>query len=103
MKLKTKDSVIVIAGKDRGRKGKIDRIYAKQNKVLIQGINVYKKHVKKSEKTPQGGVVELARPIDVSKISLLCSGCKKPTRIGYKIEGKNKIRVCRKCGDAFNK
>lgn len=97
MKLKKGDKIRVIAGRDKGRDGSIERVYEKQNKALITGINIYKKHIKKSEKMPQGGVVELPRPIDVSKVALICPKCGKSTRIGYKYENDKKIRICRKC------
>lgn len=97
MKIKKGDLVKVMVGKDKGKTGKVERVYRKQNKILIPGVNLYKKHIKKNEKLPQGGVVELPRPIDVSKVMLVCPHCQKPTRVGYQLSGKNKQRVCRKC------
>ena len=97
MKIRKGDLVKVIYGKDKGREGKVEKVYPKQNKVKISGINVYKKHVKKSEQLPQGGIVELPRPLNVSKVMLICPVCKKPTRVGYKKEGKGKFRYCKKC------
>lgn len=99
MKLKKGDKARVIAGKDRGRDGVIEKIYKKQKTVMILGINQYKKHIKKSDKTPQGGVVELPRPIDVSKLALLCPKCLQITRVGYVIENGKKSRKCRKCNE----
>lgn len=97
MKIRKGDKIRVTAGKDKGREGVVDRVYPKSGRALIQKINIYKKHVKKSEKMPQGGVVEVPRPIDVSKLMLICPKCGKQTRIGYKIEKNNKIRICKKC------
>lgn len=97
MKIKKGDLVKIIYGKDKGREGKVEKIYCKQNKVLIPGINVYKRHVKKNEQLPQGGIISVPRPIAVSKVILICPVCKKPTRIGYKTEGKKKLRICKKC------
>lgn len=97
MKIRKGDKIKVIAGKDKGRDGVIDRVYSKSNRVLIQKVNIYKKHIKKSDKMPQGGIVEVPRAIDVSKIMLVCPKCGKLTRIGYKVEKNKKIRVCRKC------
>lgn len=99
MKLKKGNKVKITAGKDKGREGIIERIYKKQNKVLILNINLYKKHIKKSEKMPQGGVVELPRPINASKIALICQKCGQTTRIGYKLEADKKLRICRKCNE----
>ena len=97
MKLKKGDKVKVMGGKDRGRDGVIEKVYQKQNTALILGINQYKKHVKKSEKVPQGGMVNLPRPIDISKLALLCSRCGVITRVGYSIIKHKKQRICRKC------
>ena len=84
-------------GKDRGRDGKIERVYTKQNRVMISGINVYKKHIKKSEQFPKGGVAELPRPISAANVALICSKCEKPTRIGFEIAKNKKYRICKKC------
>lgn len=97
MKIRKGDKIRVMAGKDNGREGVIDRVYPKSGKVLIQKINTYKKHIKKSDKMPKGGVVEIPRAMDVSKIMLVCPKCGKLTRIGYKLEKNKKIRICRKC------
>lgn len=97
MKIKKGDKVKITAGKDKGKEGVIDRVYSKQNKVVITGINIYKKHIKKSEKMPQGGIVEIPRPMDVSKMMLLCPKCGKLTRLGYRLEKGKKNRVCKRC------
>ena len=97
MKIKKGDKVKIVTGKDKGKDGVVERVYPLQNKILIPGINIYKKHVKKSEKMPQGGIVELPRSLDISKVMLICPKCSKQTRIGYKVEAKHKVRICRKC------
>lgn len=97
MKFRKGDKVKVIYGKDKGRDGIVERIYNKANKALVRGINIFKKHIKKSEKTPQGGVVEVPRPIDISKLMLVCPKCSKITRVGYEIVKGKKFRVCKKC------
>jgi large subunit ribosomal protein L24 len=96
MKLKTNDIIQVISGDDKGRSGKITKVFLKENKVLVDGINTYKKHVK-PQGEQKGGVLTLSRPIQISKVALLCPNCKKPSRIKYSGEGKNKVRVCVKC------
>lgn len=101
MKLKKGDKVQILAGKDKGRKGSIEKVYVKSNKVLIPSINIYKRHLKKSEQFPQGGIVELPRPILVSKVMLVCPKCKKTTRIGLKRVGDKKLRVCKKCNQTI--
>lgn len=97
MKIRKGDKVKIIAGKDKNRQGKVEKVYRKQNKVLILGINIYKKHIKKSEKFPQGGVVEIPRPIDVSKVMLICPHCGKTTRVEFVVEKNKKKRRCKKC------
>lgn len=97
MRLKKGDKVRIISGKDRGREGKIEKIYEKQAKVLISQINLYKKHVKKSEEFPEGGVVDVSRPLAVSKVMFICPQCKKPTRVGYQIVKGKKVRICKHC------
>ena len=97
MKLKKGDKVKIISGKDRGREGKIEKIYKKQTMVLVSQINLYKKHVKKSEQFPQGGLVEIPRPIRACKVALICPKCKKPTRVGYRLSKGSKVRVCKHC------
>lgn len=115
MKLKKGDQVIVTAGKDKGRREKIERIFPDKNKVLLPGVNVYKKHLKpKGEKQP-GGIVEINKPLPVASVALVCPKCSQPTRVGYRVEGKTakgkrviskgsekktllaKERFCRKC------
>lgn len=102
MKIKKGDKVKITGGKDRGREGKVERVYPKQNKVLVSGVNIYKKHIKKSNQAPQGGVVEVPRPLDVAKVALICPKCSKVTRVGYLGEKGKKLRVCKKCKSKFN-
>lgn len=97
MKLKKGDQIIVIAGKDKGRKGKIEKIFPKIHSVLIPGINMVKKHIKPKKEGEKGGIVEIAKPIDISKLALLCPKCGKPTRVGYLITKDKKERICKKC------
>lgn len=99
MKLKTGDKVKITAGKDKGKEGVIERVYTSTQKVLVPGVNMYKKHVKASQvaRGQKGGVYDLPRPLSVAKVSLICPKCKKQTRIGYKVTGDTKTRICRKC------
>lgn len=97
MKLKKGDKVKVVKGKDSGREGTIDRVYPKNNSVLILGINQFKKHMKKSEQMPQGGIVDVPKPLNIAKVALICPKCNKQTRVGYRMEGDKKVRFCKKC------
>lgn len=98
MKIKKGDKVKVIAGKDKGREGTVERVYSKQNKILALGINVYKRHLKKGQqKDQQGGIVDIPRPLDVAKVMLICPKCKKLARVGYSVEKDKKFRICKRC------
>lgn len=96
MKFKKGDTVKVTAGKDKNREGKIEKIFPKSSRVLIPGINVYKKHVKGFQ-NQKGGIYEVPRPLPFSKIALVCPRCKKQTRVELKQTGEEKVRVCKKC------
>lgn len=89
--------MIVLRGKDKGRKGKIEKILSKSGKVLIPGVNVYKKHARKQSEKKPGGIIEIVKPLAVANVALVCPKCKKPTRIGYQISKGSKSRICRKC------
>lgn len=97
-KIVKNDNVMVIKGKDRGKTGQVMRVLAKEGKVVIAGINVYKKASKASKKNPQGGIIEVVKPVEISNIALVCPSCNKPTRIGYLV-AKNgaKDRICKRC------
>ena len=97
MKIRRGDKVKVISGKDKGREGVVEKVYKKANKILIPGINIYKKHIKKNEKMPQGGIIEVPRPLDISKVMLICPKCGKTTRIRIERKDGKKIRLCKKC------
>lgn len=98
-KFKTGDTVKVTLGKDRGREGKIEKIFPKKSLALIPEVNIYKKHVKATlTRDKKGGIFEIPRPLPFSKIALVCPSCKKITRAGFEIKESKKIRVCRKCG-----
>lgn len=96
-KIKKGDNVKILAGKDSGRTGKVDRVLPKDGKVIVAGINIYKRSVKKQGEQ-KGGIIDLVKPLDISNVILVCPNCKKVTRVGFKIEGKEKVRVCKKCG-----
>jgi len=99
-KLKKEDTVEVIAGKDKGKRGRILKILRDKDRILVEGINIVKKTQKKRKQQDRGGIVEVEAAIHSSNLMIVCKKCG-PTRIGYKIEGDSKIRVCRKCGEAL--
>ena len=99
MKLITGDEIIVTRGKDRGQKGTIDKLFNKTGRVLVGGVNIYKKHQKSTPGGQKGGIIEFSRPLPISNVALICPNCKKATRVGTTIlkDGK-KVRICKKCG-----
>jgi len=97
LKFKKGDKIKITIGKDKGREGEIERILTKEKLALIPGVNIYKKHVK-GMSGQKGGIYEIPRPLSFSKIALVCPNCKKITRIGFKVTGDEKVRVCKKCG-----
>jgi large subunit ribosomal protein L24 len=99
-KLRKEDLVQVIAGKDKGKQGKILKINPEKGRVIIAGINMVKKAMKKKSQTDRGGIAEIEAALHISNVMIVCKKCG-PTKIGYKIEGDAKKRVCRKCGEAL--
>ncbi len=97
MKIKKGDTVLIISGKDRGRKGKVLEVLPKENRLLVGGINLRKKHEKPKKQGEKGQIVQMPGAISVSNIKLICPKCGKVTRVGYKILGKNKVKICKKC------
>lgn len=101
MKIKKNDNVIVIAGKDKGKTGIVERVFPGENRLVAKGIAIAKKHVKPSRKTPQGGIIEINQKIDASNVMILCPACGKPSKIGYNVNDKGKLRVCKKCSQSL--
>lgn len=97
MKLKVGDEVKVQIGKDKDKTGKITRVITKENKVIVEGLNQYKRHVKARMQGQKSEIITLTKPYDVSRVALMCPNCKKQTRVGYMIEKSEKVRICRKC------
>lgn len=97
MKVKKGDSVLITAGKDKGRTGKIMKALPKEMKILVEGINLRKKHVRPKKEGEKGQVVDIPTPLDVSNIKLICPKCGKAVRVGYEVKDGNKKRICKKC------
>ena len=103
MKIKKNDTVVVIAGKDKGKKGKIRFAYPKDGRLLVEGVNFIKKHTRARGQVRQAGIIERETPIHVSNVMLLCGKCNRPTRVGYRfLEDGRKVRVCRSCGEVID-
>jgi len=98
MAVRKGDEVRVLAGKDVGKTGTVTRVIAATDRVIVDGINIAKKHQKPTRSTQQGGIIDKEMPIHVSNVGIVCAKCKKTTRVGHRFDGDTKIRVCRKCG-----
>ncbi len=102
MKIKKGDTVLVISGKYKGKTGKVLRALPRENRIIVEGVNIVKKHTKPKKSGEKGKIVEKEAPIHVSNVKLVCGSCKKPTRVGYLFkDGKGerrKVRICKKCG-----
>jgi large subunit ribosomal protein L24 len=99
-KLRKEDLVQVISGKDKGKQGKILRIDRDKGRVIVAGINMMKKAMKKKTQQDRGGIAEIEAGLDISNVMIVCKKCG-PVKVGYKIDGDTKKRVCRKCGEAL--
>lgn len=97
MKLKKGDTIIVTAGKDKGKKGKVEAIFPGEETLAVAGVGIYKRHMKKRDEKHPGGIIDMTRPIPVASVALLCPTCKQQTRVGYLVTKGAKIRICRKC------
>lgn len=103
MKVRKDDTVMVLTGKDSGKKGKVHRVLPEESKVIVSGINMIKKHQKPQGTTRQAGIIEREAPINISNVAVICGKCDKPTRIGYRVlaDG-SKARFCRACGELLS-
>lgn len=101
MKIRKGDTVKMLYGKDSGRQGTVLTVDTKKERVVVEGLNMYKKSIKGDGRTQVSEIVNITKPVPVSKVMLVCPKCSKPTRVGYKIEGDNKMRVCKRCGEVI--
>lgn len=97
MKIRKNDTVLVISGKDRAKKGKVVRAFPKTEKIIVEGVNLRKKHVRPKKSGEKGQVISLSLPIPASNVKIICTKCQKAVRIGFKKEGAKKFRICSKC------
>ena len=98
LKIKKGDTVKVLSGNDKGKTGEVLEVIPKSEKILVKGVNIRKKHVKPRKQGEEGGIIPSEYPIHSSKVNVVCPKCGKATRIGFEMDGENKIRVCKKCG-----
>ncbi len=102
MKLKKGDTVLVVRGKDKGKTGKIEKVYEALEKILLPDINTYRRHIKGRMQGQASEIKTIVKPLRVESVMLICPKCSKPTRVGYKIENSKKERICRKCKKTIN-
>lgn len=97
MKIKQGDTILVIKGKDKGKKAKVLRGIPSKDMILVESVNMKKVHKRPKKEGEKGQVVEVPYPLDISKVKIVCPKCNKPSRVGYKLEKNTKYRVCKKC------
>ena len=103
MKIRKNDTVLVITGKDRGKKGKVRFAYPRDERVLVEGVNFIKRHTKARREVKQAGIIEREASIHVSNVMLLCNKCSHPTRVGFSfLQDGRKVRICRHCGEVID-
>lgn len=101
--IKKNDTVMVIAGKEKGKSGKVLRIIPKKDRAIVEKLNMVKRHMRPGAYSRQGGILERESPIHISNLMLLCSKCTDPTRVGYRIlEDNRKVRYCKKCDEVID-
>jgi len=98
MNVKKGDTVVVLSGKDKGKQGKVQGTVPSEAKVIVEGVNMVTCHVKARKQGQESAIVKREAPLYASKVQVVCPKCKKGTRVGHKIEGDKKVRVCKKCG-----
>jgi large subunit ribosomal protein L24 len=107
MKIHKNDTVMVIAGNSRGKSGKVLKMFRDEQRVIVEGVNIIKRHSKSSQKNPQGGIVQKEAPINAANVMVICPKCSKPSRVGRKpvtdaaTDRKQMMRVCRNCEEMF--
>ena len=103
MKIRKNDNVLVLAGKDKGKKGKVRFAYPKDERIVVEGINFVKRHARAKGTVRQAGIIELEAPLHVSKVMLVCNKCNKPTRVGLRtLQDGRKVRFCRTCDEVID-
>ena len=102
--IKKNDNVVVIAGRDRGKRGRVLRVIPAKGRVVVEGVSFIKRHTRPNpQKNVKGGIVEREAPLAASNVQIVCPSCGAPTRVGHKITGSDKVRICRKCNGVMDK
>lgn len=99
-RIKRDDTVLVIAGRDRGKRGTVRRVFPRDERLIVQGVNMIKRHTRPRPPTQPGGIIEREAPLHISNVMLICTACDRPVRVGFRTrENGVKVRVCRSCGE----
>ncbi len=98
MKIRKNDQVLIIAGKDKGKKGKVLEVFTSAQKLMVENINLAKKHRRPRKQNEKGQIVQVPRPLHISNVKLICPKCGEASRVGYKLTEAGKFRICKKCG-----
>lgn len=101
MKIKKNDNVMILAGKDKGKTGIVEKVFPIDGRLVVKGVALAKKHIKPSKKNPQGGIIDINLKIDGSNAMIVCPACGKPTKVAFKTSDKKKIRICKKCSQSL--
>lgn len=101
MKIKKGDNVKIMAGKDKGKTGKVAKVIPLEEKIIVEGVNIKKKNMKPRKQGQKGHIAQISAPFYAANAMIVCSSCGKTTRIGYKTEGEKKVRICKKCDGAI--
>ncbi len=103
MQIKKNDNVMVVSGKEKGKRGRVIAVYPATNRVLIEKLNMIKRHTRPNQQLRQGGIVEREGPISASNVKLVCAKCEKPTAVSRKAQGEgDRVRVCRSCNETID-
>lgn len=102
MKIFKGDEVYITTGKSRGKKGKVVKVLPQKNQIVVNGINIVKKHLKPSAQNPKSGIIDLTKPINISNAEIICPKCQKTTRIEMKNSADKKVRICKKCKEVID-
>ena len=103
MQIKKNDNVMVVSGKEKGKRGRVIAVYPATNRLLIEKLNMIKRHTRPNQQLRQGGIVEKENPISVSNVKLVCAKCDKPTAVFRKVQGESRsVRVCRNCNETID-
>ncbi|HEY40399.1 MAG TPA: 50S ribosomal protein L24 [Dehalococcoidia bacterium] len=103
MNIKKNDNVLIVAGKDKGKKGRVRFVYPKKNRILVEGVNFIKMHSRARAQVRQAGIIEREAPIHISNAMLVCSRCNQPVRVGFRrLDDGRRVRICRSCSEVID-